>query len=157
MEWVIGSIVAGVTGVAVFRAVRNSRPRVPPEQVAEEDQDLVRESDRAGWRRLRLSRYRADKRHDDFYRVAAYRREVARGASEADARARVRRDFPFYYLDPADRDAEGFAGEDGSLPVVLRERVTRNARTLKPLMESEGERFSTMNALIRVCLRKGAL
>jgi hypothetical protein len=131
-------------------------PRVPEERVTEEDLDLIRERDRAAWRRLRLQSYKAWKRQDDFYRVAAFRKLVAGGMSEADARTRVREDYPFYYLDPATRDVEGFAGEDGGLPVLLRPRVERNSRVLKELAAEKDARFRTMNALIRACLRKGA-
>ena len=81
---------------------------------------------------------------------------MAGGVSEPEARARVRREFPFYYLDPADREAGEYTGDDANLPVILRERINGNARVIKPLMESEGDRFRTMNALIRTCIRKGA-
>lgn len=154
MEWLLVGFVA--VGAVVILVAKFTGPRVPEPRVAEADLDLVREGDRARWRRLRLRGYRADKRQDDFFRLAAYRKAVAGGASEPEARARVRREFPFYYLDPAERDAGEFTGDDANLPVVLRERVNGNARVIKPLMESEGERFRTMNALIRTCIRKGA-
>jgi hypothetical protein len=152
MDWLSFGVVAA--GTLVIIVVRLAGPRVPEQRVADADLDLVREEDRARWRRLKLRAYRASRKQDDSRRLAAYRKAVAGGMSETDARARVRRDFPFYYLDPADRDIASCAGDDGNLPVILRERVNRNARILKPLLESEGSRFGSMNALIRSCIRK---
>ena len=154
MEWLLFGFVA--LGTIIILVVKFTGPAVPEQRIAEADLDLVREGDRARWRRLKLRAYRADKRQDDFFRLAAYRKAVAGGATELEARTRVRREFPFYYLDPADRDSGEYAGDDGSLPVVLRERVDANASIIKPLMESEGDRFRTMNALIRTCIRKSA-
>lgn len=154
MEWLLYGMVA--IGTIIILVVKFTGPAVPDQQLAEEDLDLVRDADRARWRRLKLRAYRADKKQDDFFRMAAYRKAMAGGASEPEARARVRREFPFYYLDPADRDAGDYTGDDGNLPAILRERINRNARVIKPLMESEGDRFHTMNALIRTCIRKSA-
>jgi hypothetical protein len=154
MEWLLFGFVA--LGTVIILVVKFAGPVVPEQRIAEADLELVREGDRARWRRLKLRAYRADKRQDDFFRLAAYRKAVADGASELEARARVRREFPFYYLDPAERDAGDYAGEDANLPVILRARINGNARVIKPLMESEGDRFRTMNALIRTCIRKGA-
>ncbi|HEY5999368.1 MAG TPA: hypothetical protein VI078_08750 [bacterium] len=155
MEWFLGFTVAAI--VAILLYMRFVGPPVSAERVADADADLVRERDRESWRRQKLRNYRLDKRHDDFYRTAAFRKAVAGGASEAEARLKIRREFPFYYADPAERDTAEFAGEDGCLPVVLRARIDANARIIKPLMESEGERFRTMNALIRACIRKGGI
>jgi hypothetical protein len=154
MEWLLFGFVAVGTIVMLF--VKFAGPSVPEQRIVEADRDLVREADRARWRRMKLRAYRADKKQDDFFRMAAYRKAVAGGATEAEARARVRREFPFYYFDPADRDAGEYTGDDANLPVILRERVNRSARVIKPLMEDEGDRFTTMNALIRTCIRKGA-
>jgi hypothetical protein len=154
MDWLMFGVLA--IGTIVILVVWFTGARMPDQQVADADLDLVRERDRERWRRLRRRSYQSDKRQDDFYRMAAYRKATADGASEPDARARVRREFPFYYLNPADRDAGEFSGDDANLPAILRERVTCNARIIKPLMEGEGERFRTMNALIRACIRKGA-
>jgi hypothetical protein len=155
MEWLLYGMVA--VGTIIILAVKFTGATVPDQQLADADLDLVRDADRARWRRLKLRAYRADKTQDDFFRMAAYRKALAGGAAESEARARIRKEFPFYYLDPADRDTGDYAGDDANLPVILRERVNRNARVIKPLMESEGERFQTMNALIRTCIRKGAL
>lgn len=152
MTWPLALIGAGVAA-----AVRFAGPRVPEERIADEDRALVRESDRAAWRRLRLRTYKSWKKNDDFYRIAAFRKLVAAGASEASARARVREDYPIYYLDPADRDTEGYDGDDGALPILLRHRVERNSRAIKELMADNRGRFRTMNALIRACLREGAV
>jgi hypothetical protein len=154
MDWLTFGVLA--IGTIVILVVRFTGARMPDQEVADADLALVRERDRAQWRRLKRRSYEADKRQDDFYRLAAYRKATAGGASEPEARARVRREFPFYYLNPADRDTGEYSGDDGNLPAILRERVNRNARVIKPLMESEGERFRTMNAFIRVCVRKGA-
>ena len=154
MDWWLFAVVA-IGTVAILVAKFTGAP-VPDQQIVEADLDLVREADRARWRRLKLRSYRADKKQDDFFRLAAYRKAVAGGASEAEARDRVRREFPFYYLNPADRDAGEYTGDDANLPFILRERINRNARVIKPLMEGEGDRFRTMNALIRTCIRKGA-
>ena len=153
MSWLLGFMAACVVVGFVYWLVS---PRVAEEQVAETDLDLVREQDRGAWRRLRLRAYKSWKRQDDFYRIAAFRKLVAGGISEPDAKVRVREEFPFYYLDPAARDTEGFTGDDGALPVVLRKRVERNSRVLKELAAEKDARFRTMNALIRACLRKGA-
>ena len=153
MIWLLGFMAACVVVGSIYWLVS---PRVLEEQIAEADRDLVREQDRAAWRRLRLRAYKSWKRHDDFYRVAAFRKLVTGGMSEPEAKARVREEFPFYYLDPAARDAEGFTGDDGALPVVLRKRVERNSRVLKELAADKEVQFRTMNALIRTCLRKGA-
>jgi acyl-coenzyme A synthetase/AMP-(fatty) acid ligase len=151
--WMFGAL---AIGTIVILVVKLTGARMADQQIADADLDLVREADRAWWRRLKQRAYQADKKQDDFYRTAAYRKALAGGAPEPEARARVRKEFPFYYLNPADRDTAEYHGDDGNLPVILRERVNRNARVIKPLMESEGERFRTMNALIRACVRKGA-
>jgi hypothetical protein len=156
MEWGWGVLVAFVVLGAALWALQYRGPRVQPERIADEDLDLVRDGERARWRRVRVRTYESWKRHDDFFRVAAFRKHVAGGMPESEAKQRIRKDFPIYYLDPADRDAEGYAGDDGALPVVLRQRVDRNARILKELMDEGGGDFRTMNALVRVCLRKGA-
>ncbi len=157
MWWVVGVLAAaGVLGLVVW-VVQYGGSRVRPERVADEDLGLVREADRARWRRVRERAYRSWKRHDDFYRLAAFRKYVAAGMSEAEAKARILKDYPIYYLDPANRDTEGYAGDDGALPIVLRGRVERGARLLKELMEEQGASFRTMNALVRLCARKGAL
>jgi hypothetical protein len=152
MIWLLGFMAACVVIGFVYWL---ASPRVPEEQIAEADRDLVRDQDRAAWRRLRLQAYKSWKRNDDFYRIAAFRKLVAGGMSEADAKARVREEFPFYYLDPAARDTEDFTGDDCALPVVLRPRVERNSRVLKELAAEKDPRFRTMNALIRTCVRKG--
>jgi hypothetical protein len=154
MDWWTSGLIA--VGTLVILVVRFTGARVPEQRVADADLDLVREWDRARWRRLKQRAYRADKRQDDYYRLAAYRKALADGASEPEARDRVRREFPLYYLNPDERDTGEYGGDDGNLPVILRERINRSARIIKPLMESEGARFRTMNALIRACLRKGA-
>jgi hypothetical protein len=153
MIWLLGFMAACVGIGVVYWLVT---PRVPKEQIAEADSGLVREQDRATWRRVRLQAYQGWKRQDDFYRIAAFRKLVAGGMSEADARARVRKEYPFYYLDPATRDTDGFAGDNGALPIILRRRIERNSRILKELAAEPDVRFDTMNALIRTCLRKGA-
>jgi hypothetical protein len=153
MIWLLGFMVVCTVAGFVYWLVT---PRVAEEQVADEDRELVREQDRAAWRRVRVQAYKSWKRNDDFYRVATFRKLVAGGMSEEDAKVRVREEFPIYYLDPATRDAEGYAGDDGALPVVLRARVERNSRVLKELSAEKDARFRTMNALIRTCIRKGA-
>jgi len=152
MIWLLGFMAACAAAGFVYWL---TSPRVPAENIAEADRDLVREQDRTVWRRQRLQAYKSWKRQDDFYRIAAFRKLVAGGMSEPDAKARVREEFPFYYLDPATRDTEGFAGDDGALPIALRRRIERNSRVLKELAADKDVRFSTMNALIRTCLRKG--
>jgi hypothetical protein len=154
MAWVLG-VLALVVVAAWFAWIAG--PRVGLERVADADAELVRADDRARWRRVRQRTYRLWKHHDDHYRVAAFRKAVGEGLPESEARARVRKEFPIYYLDPADRDAEGFAGDDGALPVVLRERVERGARALKQISAERDAEYRTMNALIRTCLRKEAL
>ena len=153
MIWLLGFMVVctAVGGIYWYRS-----PRVPEERIADEDRDLVQDRDRAAWRRQRLQTYQSWKKNDDFFRIAAFRKLVTDGLSEAEARARVREEYPFYYLDPATRDTEGFAGADAALPIVLRQRVERNARVLKELTVEKDARFATMNALIRSCIRKGA-
>jgi len=152
MIWLLGFMaVCTVVGFGYWLL----SPRVAEERIADEDRDLVRDKDRLAWRRMRLQAYKAWKRNDDFYRIAAFRKLVAGGMNEPDAKVRVREEYPFYYLDPAMRDAEGFIGDDGALPIVLRKRVERNARVLKELTAEKDARFHTMNALIRTCLRKG--
>ena len=153
MTWLLG-FMALCTAIGVVYWFIS--PRVPEERIADEDRDLVREQDRAAWRRVRLQTYRSWKKNDDFYRIAAFKKLVAGGTSEPDAKVRVREEYPFYYLDPGARDTEGYAGDDGALPIVLRARIERNSRVLKELTAEKDARFRTMNALIRACLRKGA-
>ena len=152
MIWLLGFM---ATCTAVGCVYWLTRPRVPEERIADEDRDLVGEQERAAWRRQRLQTYKDWKKNDDFFRIAAFRKLVAGGMPDADAKTRVREEFPFYYLDPALRDIEGFSGDDGALPIVLRQRVERNARVLKELAADKDARVRTMNGLIRVCLRKG--
>ena len=68
-----------------------------PQQIAEPDLDLVREEDRTAWRKVSLRMYKSWKHQDDFYRVAAYKQATDSGLSASDAKAVVKRDFPFYY------------------------------------------------------------
>ena len=156
MEWLLYGMVA--VGAIIILVMKFTGAPMPEPQVAAADLDLVREGDRARWRRLKRRDYRSDKRQDDFFRLAAFRKAVAGGAAEAEARERVRREFPFYYLDPAERDAGEYAGDDANLPAVLRARVNGNARAIKQLMaDEEGARFRTMNAFIRHAIRRGAI
>jgi len=153
MIWLLGfMLLCAVAGGLYWQF----SPRVPEERIADEDRDIVRDPDRAAWRRQRLQTYKLWKRNDDFYRIAAFRKLVAGGMSEADAKTRVREEYPFYYLDPATRETEGFTGDDAALPIVLRLRVEGNARVLKEITAEKDQRFATMNALIRACIRKGA-
>ena len=157
MDWGWGVLAGGAAVALAVWSLQYAGPRVEAERVADEDLDLVRDPDRARWRRVRERTYRSWKRHDDFYRLAAFRRHVTGGMSEDEAKARILRDYPIYYLDPATRDTPGYAGDDGALPIVLRERVERASRLLKELMEEKGDSFRTMNALVRECVRKGVL
>ena len=146
----VASVVAGLK-------IYYSGPRVGPERIAPEDLELVRAQDREAWIRVSRRTYQGWKQQDDFYRVAAYKKAVESGMSAADAKARVKLDFPFYYVDPAVRDEADYGGDDGALPIVLRERVNTWAPLLKPVMEEKSGQFRTMNALVRECIRKGAM
>jgi hypothetical protein len=143
--------------VAVCLGMYRIGPRVPGDRVAPADADLVRDEDRASWRKVRQRAYNGWKRQDDFYRVAAYKKAVESGLSAAEAKAAVRRDFPFYYTDPATREDGGYVGDDAGLPIVLRERVNRRAHLLKPVMADLSAQYPTMNALVRQFIRKGTL
>ena len=143
--------------VAVCLGLYFSGPMVSSEQIAGPDLDLVREEDRAAWRKVRLRTYKSWKRQDDFYRVAAYKKALASGMSAPDAKAAVKKDFPFYYTDPASRDEDNYAGDDAGLPIVLRERVNKRAHLLKPVMADMACQSRTMNALVREFIRKGVL
>jgi len=101
--------------------------------------------------------YKGWKKQDDFYRVAAYKKAVESGISAADAKAYVKKEYPFYYVDPALRDEDTYVGDDAGLPIVLRERVSRWAPILKPIMVEKSGQFRTMNALVREFIRKGAM
>ena len=154
MMWLVllsAAVLAVCLGIYYFG------PRVPPEQIAEPDLELVTEQDRAAWRKLRLSSYRRSKNQDDFYRVAAYKKAIESGMSAAEAKAHIKKEFPFYYVDPALRDEETYVGDDGGLPIVLRERVNKWAPILKPIMVEKSGQFRTMNALVREFIRKGAM
>jgi hypothetical protein len=157
MVWVVlvlAALAAAVLGVLVHQ---RTGPRVPEAQIAAEDLDLVRDADRAAWRRVRLSKYRRSKQQDDFYRIAAYKKALADGMSPAEAKAHIRKSYPIYYLDPATRDDEGYAGVDAALPVLLRERVEKGAPKLKALIAEHYAHLKSMNALIRELIRKGAI
>jgi len=156
MVWVaILGAAAATTAVAV--GIYLNGPRVPAERIAPADLDLVREQDCAAWRKVTQRTYKLWKRQDDFYRVAAYKKAVDSGLSAAEAKALVKKDFPFYYVDPATRDEDSYAGDDGGLPIVLRERVNKRAHLLKPVMADMSANYRTMNALVRAFIRKGAL
>ena len=101
--------------------------------------------------------YQGWKKQDDFYRVAAYKKAIESGMSATDAKAHIKREFPFYYVDPALRDEDMYVGDDGGLPIVLRERVDKWAPILKPIMVEKSGQFRTMNALVREFIRKGAM
>jgi len=155
MIWVVVLLfgTAAVLGVGANRV----GPRVPRERIAEADEALVTDADRAAWRSMRVRSYDAWKREDDFYRVAAYKKAIASGMSAADAKAKVKKDFPIYYLDPASRDEGADVGDDAALPIVLRERVNKRAGVLKAVMAEHPDQFPTMNALVRDLVRKGSL
>jgi len=154
MVW---AMVLSAAAAAAAVKLALSGPRVPAERIAPPDDALIRDEDRAAWRKVRLRTYRGWKRQDDFYRVAAYRKAVGSGMSAADAKARVKREFPFYYADPATREEDTFVGDDAGLPIVLRERVNKGAPLLKAVMAEQPGRFRTMNALVREFIRTGAL
>jgi len=156
------ALVMLLTAVAVASVVAGlkiyySGPRVAPERIAPEDLDLVRTEDCKAWRRVSRRTYKGWKQQDDFYRVAAYKKAVDSGMSAEDAKALVKQDFPFYYVDPTTRDEDSYGGDDGSLPIVLRERVNTWAPLLKPVMVEKSGQFRTMNALVRECIRKRAM
>jgi hypothetical protein len=157
MAWVMLVTAMAVASVVAGLKLYYSGPRVAPEQIAPEDLDLVRPQEREAWRRVSRRTYQGWKQQDDFYRVAAYKKAVGSGMSAAEAKARVKLDFPFYYVDPAARDDGAYRGDDGALPIVLRERVNTWAPLLKPVMEEKSGQFRTMNALVRECIRKGAM
>jgi hypothetical protein len=146
-----------VASVVAALKIYYSGPRVAPERIAPEDLDLVRAEDCEAWRRVSRKTYQGWKKQDDFYRVAAYKKAVESGMSAEDAKARVKQDFPFYYVDPANRDEDTYGGDDGALPIVLRERVNKWAPLLKPVMVDKSGQFRTMNALVRECIRKNAM
>ena len=131
------------------------RPPGPRERIAQQDLDLVRQRSAPRGERSALRTYQGWKRQDDFYRVAAYKKAIESGMSAADAKAQVKKDFPFYYVDPALRDEDTYVGDDGGLPIVLRERVDKWAPILKPIMVEKSGQFRTMNALVREFIRKG--
>lgn len=156
------ALVMLLTAVAVASVVAGlkiyySGPRVAPERIAPEDLDLVRAEEREAWRRVSRRTYQGWKQQDDFYRVAAYKKAIESGMSSEDAKARVKQDFPFYYVDPETRDEDTYGGDDGGLPIVLRERVNKWAPLLKPVMVEKAGQFHSMNALVRECIRKGAM
>ena len=76
---------------------------------------------------------------------------------EADDRASAGTEFPFCHLEIATRDREGRVGDDGGLPLLLRERVDRNTRIPGELLKGKAAEFRTLNALLRLCRRKGAI
>jgi len=149
--------VVAVASVVAGLKIYYSGPRVPPERIAPEDLDLVTAEECEAWRRVSRRTYQGWKQQDSFYRVAAYKKAVESGMSAEDAKARVKQDFPFYYVDPAFRDEDTYVGDDGGLPIVLRERVNKWAPLLKPVMVEKSDQFRTMNALVRVFIRKGAV
>ena len=157
MALVVLLTAVAVASVVVGLKIYYAGPPVAPERIATEDIDLVGAEDREAWRRVSRRTYQGWKQQDDFYRVAAYKKAVESGMSPEDAKARVKRDFPFYYVDPATRDQDTYGGDDGGLPIVLRERVNAWAPLLKPVMVEKSGRFRTMNALVRECIRKDAL
>jgi hypothetical protein len=152
MVWAVFlSAAAAAAGLGLYL----SGPRVPSERIADPDLDLVTDAERAAWRKVRLRTYQGWKRQDDFYRVAAYKKALESGMSAPEAKAYVKREFPFYYLDPVLRDEDTFVGDDGALPIVLRERVNKWAAVLKSVMTEKPGQFRTMNALVREFIRKG--
>jgi len=157
MSDTIGWAVLFATAAAAAATLKlyHSGPRVPEERIAEADLDLVTDRERAAWRKVRLRTYQAWKKQDDFYRVAAYKKAIESGMSAADAKAHIKKEFPFYYLDPELRDEDTYVGDDGGLPIVLRERVEKWAPVLKPIMVEKAGQFRTMNALVRQFIRKG--
>jgi hypothetical protein len=155
MGWAV--LFATAAAAAAGLGIYHSGPRVPEERIAQPDLDLVTQAECAAWRKVRMRTYQGWKKQDDFYRVAAYKKAVESGMSAADAKAHVKREFPFYYLDPALRDEDEYVGDDGALPIVLRERVNNWAPVLKPIMVEKSGQFHTMNALVREFIRKGAM
>lgn len=154
MGWV--GIFCVITAVACL-GIYYFSPRVPEERIAQPDLDLVRDEDRVAWRKTRQFTYKGWKKQDDFYRVAAYKKAIGSGMSTQDAKAAVKKDFPFYYVDPASRDEDTYVGDDAGLPIVLRERVEKCAHLLKPVMTDKSDQFRTMNALVREFIRKKVL
>ena len=155
MGWAV--LFATAAATAATLGIYHSGPRVPAERIAEPDLGLVTEAECAAWRKVRMRTYKGWKKQDDFYRVAAYKKAIESGMSAADAKAHIKKEFPFYYLDPALRDEDTYVGDDGGLPIVLRERVNKWAPVLKPIMVEKSGQFRTMNALVREFIRKGAM
>ena len=155
MGWAV--LFATAAATAATLGIYHSGPRVPAERIAQQDLDLVTEAERAAWRKVRMRTYQGWKKQDDFYRVAAYKKSIEAGMSAADAKAHIKKEFPFFYVDPSLRDEETYVGDDGGLPIVLRERVNKWAPLLKPVMAEKSGQFRTMNALVREFIRKGAM
>jgi len=148
---------ATAAATAATLGIYHSGPRVPAERIAQPDLDLVTAAECAAWRKVRMRTYNGWKKQDDFFRVAAYKKAIESGMSAADAKAHIKREFPFFYVDPALRDEDTYVGDDGGLPIVLRERVNKWAPILKPIMVEKSGQFRTMNALVREFIRKGAM
>jgi hypothetical protein len=157
MAWVMLLTAVAVASVVAGLKIYYSGPPVDAERIAPQDLDLVRGEECAAWRKVSRRTYQGWKQQDDFYRVAAYKKAIESGMSAADAKAYVKKDFPFYYVDPALRDEDTYVGDDGGLPIVLRERVNKWAPLLKPVMVEKSAQFRTMNALVREFIRKGAM
>jgi len=151
----IFSTIAAIAAVLLGR--NHVGPRVPEERIAQADLELVREKDRTAWRKVTQSTYESWKKQDDFFRIAAYKKAVDSGMSESAAKAHVKHEFPFYYLDPECREEDTYVGDDAGLPIVLRERVNRGSMLLKTVMVEKSGQFRTMNALVREFIRKGVL
>ena len=131
--------------------------RVPPCEVHELDEWLVRADDREWWRDLSAEQLQRLERILEMFRttqqaVLANERRIAPDA----ARVLLFQMFPTFYTTAAEREAQECAPEDAPLPALLRKRVTdfagRVSGNSRVLFQA-----SSFNALVREAARRSEL
>jgi hypothetical protein len=134
----------------------------PELQIHPDDLDLVSEADRQWWSTLTLKDCQVMEEQDNIFKVASlnyYMEEE--GMGEEDAARRVRQSFASYYAYLNERLDEplGFGGNDSKLPYMIKDRVNRYITTLNKNTAAQPEDvgLSSVNALIRMLIRKGAI
>jgi len=95
---------------------------------------------------------------NDWFRMAAYKKDRAEGMSEEQASSQLGKSFPIF---GNPEDTKNFKGDDRPLPFELKERINRWAEGCyqdeSPGTSGRLRSHSSMNALIRSEIRAGRL
>lgn len=147
----------GALGIAWLVLALKFRGPSAPLQVHPDDSWLVTSADVSWFTSTSEKMLRSLLKQDEATRWASWNSLLDQaGLPEDLATSRVFKSFPTYYVDPIKREDPHHVGDDAHLPVVIKDRVSRNPGLLsREEFEAAPER--TMNAIIRRFIRDGRL